>query len=132
MKRTMFVLGILLVFALASAPAYAYYPSSPYSGVDVIGGQYQPTSRHVVQYNFAYNRHFYNYVAPARTGGFFGDTTAFITGLRPGVPAVVPPVYYTNYYQQVCGWPECFLGRAGFPRASQFPVTTSPGGVLSY
>ena len=44
----------------------------------------------------------------------------------------MPPVHYTNYYVPVCSWPSCYLGGAGYQRASQYALTTTPGGVFSY
>lgn len=137
-KSLVFGLLGLIALALTSVSALAYYPSNPwtYSGgsQSSIGTMWQETSTLSYEYGYEYGRHYYDYVAPARSGGFYGDTTAFITGLRAPIYAPVPPVYYTNYYQPVCSWPSCYLGGAGYPRAhaSQFPLTTSPGGVFSY
>ncbi len=143
MNRTLgknaFAFGLFALVALVltgiGALAYGgYYPPYPNSGVNTIGTQWQETTTYSYDYGYEYGTHYYDYVAPARAGGFYGSGVEFLTGLRSPVYAPVAPVYYANYYQPVCGWPTCFTGGAGYPRAraSQFPQTGTPGGVFGY
>lgn len=125
----------LIAAAFSAMSALAYYPSHPwtYAGGSQasIGTHWQETSIISYDYGFAYGRHYYSYVAPARAGGFYGSGIEYVTGLRAPVYAPVPPVRYAQYYQPACTWPTCFLGAAGYPRAhaSQVPLSVTVGGI---
>jgi hypothetical protein len=132
----------LVVAAIAGASAWA---ADPYDGVNRIGTYYQYqrtwaapqpyTQSFSSSYNYAYSNNYYDYVAPPRAGGFFGSTSLWITGIRTPVYSQVPPVFYTSYYQQSCGYPCYFGGGYGYPRmtAGQFPTSSSRiGGIFGY
>ena len=120
----------LVLVTLTAASAFA----DPYDGVNRIGTYYQYTNTVAYDHQLSYG-HYYDYIAPPRAGGFFGSTSAWLTGLRSPIYTPVPPVHYTNYYQPVCGYPCYFGGSYGYPRAraSDFPVYRARvGDVFSY
>ncbi len=143
-KTLVFGLSAVLLFVLSASGVQAsQIPAVPYAGVNTIGTVWQE------QYAFGtgtlwgqtYNDFLiagypgtagtygvYNYALPARTGGFFGDTTAFLHGLRPGVYAPVS-AHLTSYSQPVCNWPYCYTGGAGFrrPLKGLRPIAVHPG-----
>ncbi len=130
--KTTFKMLIATAFAfLFAAFSVSAYTADPYDGVNRIGTYYQQSR--TVSYSYGYGGGYYDYAYPARAGGWYGQGTEFITGLRTPVWSNVPPVHYTNFYQPVCGWP-CWTGGNGYPRAtaSQFPTRTRLGGAYGY
>ena len=122
---------VTMVAVLAGIMASGFAAATPYSGQNVIGDYHQLKSYETFSYaGYGYG---YDYAYPARAGGFFGTGTEFITGLRSPVWPQVQPVRYTNYYQNVCGWP-CWTGGNGYPRAqaSQFRTRGRIGGAFGY
>jgi hypothetical protein len=129
---------VMTVLSVASATA------SPYDGVNRIGTYYQETrSWQMPSQSYSYgsygqgygNGNFYDYVAPARAGGFYGTTSGWLVGLRTPVYTPVPPVHYTNYYAPTYGYPQWFNGGYGYPlqQASSFPQYRSRvGGAMGY
>ena len=119
----------LLLSTMASATSY--YGADPYDGVNRIGTYYQQSQ--TVAYNWEGRYQYYDYIAPARAGGWFGTGTEWLVGLRSPQYTAVPPVRFTNYYQPVCGWP-CWTGGNGYqrPHAGDFPYRTRTGGVFNY
>ncbi|HIH24755.1 TPA: hypothetical protein HA251_07010 [Candidatus Woesearchaeota archaeon] len=127
----LYVVGLLAL--LATVFASTSVAADPYDGVNRIGAYYQYTNQYY--YNYESNFQYYDYAAPARAGGWYGQGTEWLVGLRSPVWAPVPPVHYSNQYQQVCGLGCWFGGGNGYPqyRASDFPQYRSrPGGVFSY
>jgi hypothetical protein len=135
MKKIILALFALVIAFTAISFASAYGSDDPYSYQNLqyaqVGKMWQ--SQQTVYYGYEDRYNYYDYVAPARTGGWFGSGTEWLVGLRPGQPSMLPPVRYTNYYQRACGWP-CYTGGYGYPRAraSDFPYRTRYGGVFSY
>ncbi len=134
MKTTnAFKIALLMLFTVVLASNV--FAADPYDGVNRIGTFYQYTNTY--QYNYETNfqqGNYYDYIAPARAGGWFGDSTEWIVGLRSPMYNAVPPVHYTNYYQPVCGSQCWFGGNYGYPRAtaSQFPYRSRSGGIYGY
>jgi len=124
------VLSIVTVLALVltAVSAEAMFPPSPYTGVNTIGTVWQ--EQYVPVFGGYAGSYYsqYSYPFAARTGGFYGDTTAFTHGLRPGFYAPVAPVRMTRYYQPVMQWPYTYTGYAGgYGRAtSQHPIVVAP------
>jgi len=137
-----FVISLLaLVVVLVATTSVA---ADPYDGVNTIGTYYQYTNTVHYNYQNSYqyqgnyqgpgDSQYYDYVAPPRAGGWFGSGTEWLVGLRSPVYTPVPPVHYTNYYQQVYGNSAWFGGGYGYPRATanDFPYRTRLGGVFGY
>lgn len=125
--------GLFAVLALlfTTTSALASHGPDPYDGVNRIGTYYQYTS--TAQPMYASQVYAYDYIAPARAGGWYGWGTEYLVGLRGPMYTPIPPVRYTNYYQPVCGWP-CWTGSYGYPRATagDFPYRSRLGGAFSY
>ena len=138
--KTIFVVLAALVLGIASASLVSAYES-----VNHVGSIYQYTATGEYSYSydtgntayydaFAGDRFAYGYIAPPRTGGFYGGDRSHLIGLRPGVYRPFGPVAHSVYAQPTCPWPYCHLGAAGYPRPTfgDIRIRSRIGGIFGY
>ena len=106
-NKLLIVLSIALMLLLVATLASAYVPNrAPYAG----GIAYGYTSYGSYPVNPNTYGTMFNYQNPVRVGGWFGQNSAYITGLRPGFYDSPRMNYWTrtriasNYYPRAGGW----------------------------
>lgn len=96
------VLGIVMSMSLVSAyTPYAYTPRS-YESLSYVNCGTMPYTPVISTY---YPRYYPS--TPVRVGGFFGASSAYITGLRPGTYYQTPCIQRPSMFYQPCrtgGW----------------------------
>ena len=91
------VLGIVMCTSLVSAYTPYYYQPRSYESLNCVNCGAMPYTPTISTYRYQYQPQM-----PVRIGGFFGQSSSYIIGLKPGTYYETPCIQRSSFFYQPC------------------------------